>query len=82
MAVGAQVGIAAYFGALMNMSFLMSGTVSTNPVLFFAGILLILAWKNSGYLGIDRFMLPMLGTPWKQIEPESPGPEPIPVHSA
>jgi thiosulfate dehydrogenase [quinone] large subunit len=48
------------------MSFLMAGTVSTNPVLFFAGILLILAWKNAGYLGIDRFLLPALGTPWKQ----------------
>jgi thiosulfate dehydrogenase [quinone] large subunit len=64
--VGALVGVAAFFGALMNMSFLMAGTVSTNPVLFFAGILLILAWKNAGYLGIDRYLLPMLGTPWLQ----------------
>jgi thiosulfate dehydrogenase [quinone] large subunit len=64
--VGALVGIAAFFGALMNMSFLMAGTVSTNPVLFFLGILLILAWKNAGYLGVDRYLLPMLGTPWKQ----------------
>jgi thiosulfate dehydrogenase [quinone] large subunit len=64
--VGALVGVAAFFGALMNMSFLMAGTVSTNPVLFFAGILLILAWKNAGYLGIDRILLPMLGTPWRQ----------------
>jgi thiosulfate dehydrogenase [quinone] large subunit len=66
LAVGALVGIAAFFGALMNMSFLMAGTVSTNPVLFFAGILLILAWKNAGYLGIDRVLLPLLGTPWRQ----------------
>jgi thiosulfate dehydrogenase [quinone] large subunit len=48
----------------MNMSFLMAGTVSTNPVLFLAGILLILAWKNAGYLGLDRFLLSALGTPW------------------
>jgi thiosulfate dehydrogenase [quinone] large subunit len=48
------------------MSFLMAGTVSTNPVLFFAGILLILAWKNAGYLGLDRYLLPLLGTPWRQ----------------
>src|SRR5687767_15778250 len=46
--VGALVGVAAFFGALMNLSFLMAGTVSTNPVLFFAAILLILAWKNAG----------------------------------
>jgi thiosulfate dehydrogenase [quinone] large subunit len=64
--VGALVGVAAFFGALMNMSFLMAGTVSTNPVLFLAGILLILAWKNAGYLGIDRYLLPLLGTPWQQ----------------
>ena len=64
--VGALVGVAAFFGALMNMSFLMAGTVSTNPVLFFAGILLLLAWKNAGYLGIDRYLLPLLGTPWRQ----------------
>jgi thiosulfate dehydrogenase [quinone] large subunit len=64
--VGALVGVAAFFGALMNMSFLMAGTVSTNPVLFFLAILLILAWKNAGYLGIDRYLLPLLGTPWKQ----------------
>ena len=66
--VGALVGVAAFFGALMNMSFLMAGTVSTNPVLFFAAILLILAWKNAGYLGVDRYLLPLLGTPWKQPE--------------
>jgi thiosulfate dehydrogenase [quinone] large subunit len=69
--VGALVGVAAFFGALMNMSFLMAGTVSTNPVLFFAGILLILAWKNAGYIGIDRYLLPMLGTPWKQPQLET-----------
>jgi thiosulfate dehydrogenase [quinone] large subunit len=64
--VGALVGVAALFGALMNMSFLMAGTVSTNPVLFLAAILLILAWKNAGYIGLDRFLLPALGTPWRQ----------------
>ncbi len=64
--VGALVGIAAFFGAMMNMSFLLAGTVSTNPVLFVAGILLILAWKNAGYHGLDRFLLPALGTPWVQ----------------
>jgi thiosulfate dehydrogenase [quinone] large subunit len=72
--VGALVGVAAFFGALMNMSFLMAGTVSTNPVLFFAAILLVLAWKNAGYLGVDRFLLPMLGTPWRQRQLEATTP--------
>ena len=74
-AARALVGVAAFFGALMNMSFLMAGTVSTNPVLFFAGILLILAWKNAGYLGIDRYLLPLLGTPWKQTKLVAPAPQ-------
>ncbi|MGE3270215.1 MAG: DoxX family membrane protein [Chloroflexota bacterium] len=69
--VGALVGVAAFFGALMNMSFLMAGTVSTNPVLFFAGMMLVLAWKNAGYIGVDRFLLPMLGTPWRQAKLEA-----------
>jgi len=77
MLVGALVGVAAFFGALMNMSFLMAGTVSTNPVLFLAGVLLILAWKNAGYLGIDRYLLPALGTPWKQTKAALPAPAPI-----
>jgi len=80
--VGALVGVAAFFGALMNMSFLMAGTVSTNPVLFFLGILLILAWKNAGYLGIDRYLLPILGTPWRQPKlAEPPALVTQPAHS-
>ncbi|MFP5343486.1 MAG: DoxX family protein [Candidatus Limnocylindria bacterium] len=62
--VGALTGIAAFFGALMNMSFLLAGSASTNPVLFTAAIGLILAWKVAGYYGVDRWLLPMLGTPW------------------
>jgi len=73
--VGALVGVAAFFGALMNMSFLLAGTVSTNPVLFFAAILLILAWKNAGYIGIDRYLLPGLGTPWRQPKLKAPAPQ-------
>jgi len=64
--VGAFVGLAAAGGLLMNMAFMLAGTTSTNPVLAILGILLILAWKNAGYIGLDYFLLPMLGTPWKQ----------------
>ena len=32
-------------------------------------IALILAWKNAGYIGLDRYLLPVLGTPWKQTRP-------------
>ncbi|HET6379842.1 MAG TPA: DoxX family membrane protein [candidate division Zixibacteria bacterium] len=63
--VGALTGIAAFFGALMNMSFLLAGSASTNPVLFTAAIGLILAWRVAGYYGLDRYLLPALGTPWR-----------------
>ena len=63
--VGAFVGIAAFFGAFMNWNFLMAGTASVNPVLFVLGIMLILSWKTAGYLGLDRWLLPLLGTPWR-----------------
>jgi thiosulfate dehydrogenase [quinone] large subunit len=62
--VGALVGIAAFFGTLMNFNFELAGTTSVNPVLFGLGVFLVLAWKVAGYWGLDRWLLPALGTPW------------------
>lgn len=61
---GVLTGITAFFGATMNMSFLLAGSASTNPVLFTFAIGLILAWRVAGYYGVDRYLLPMLGVPW------------------
>jgi thiosulfate dehydrogenase [quinone] large subunit len=63
--IGLLTGFAAFFGAFMNMSFLLAGSSSTNPVLFTLAIGLMLAWKVAGYYGVDRYLLPMLGTPWR-----------------
>ena len=63
--VGCLTGVAAFFGALMNMSFLLAGSASSNPVLFTLAIGIMLAWKVAGYYGVDRYLLPMLGTPWQ-----------------
>ena len=60
--IGALTGVAAFFGSFMNMSFMLSGSASSNPVLFFLAIGLILAWKVAGYYGVDRYLLPLLGT--------------------
>ena len=62
--VGFLTGIAAFFGALMNISFLLAGTVSSNPVMLLIAMLLVLAWKVAGWYGVDRWALPKLGTPW------------------
>jgi thiosulfate dehydrogenase [quinone] large subunit len=66
--VGALTGIAAFFGLFMNLNYLLAGTVSTNPVLFTLSIGLILGWKVAGYIGLDRYLLPLLGTPWQPGE--------------
>lgn len=66
--IGLFVGLAAFFGAFMNMNFMLAGSASSNPVLFTLAVLLMLAWKVAGYYGLDRYVLPMLGAPW------APGP--------
>lgn len=72
--IGAFVGIAAFFGAFMNMNFMLAGSASTNPVLFLAALGLMFAWKIGGFIGLDYFLLNLIGTPWNrkvvQAEPE------------
>ncbi len=63
--LGAFTGIAAFFGAFMNINYLFAGTVSVNPFLLLIELFLILAWRNAGWLGIDRYLLPALGVPWQ-----------------
>jgi thiosulfate dehydrogenase (quinone) large subunit len=74
--LGALTGIAAFFGALMNMSFLLAGSGSTNPVLFTMAIGLILAWRVAGWYGLDRYLLPALGVPWRHGAVPGRGPAP------
>jgi thiosulfate dehydrogenase [quinone] large subunit len=61
--VGLLTGIAAFFGGVMNASYLLAGTVSTNPVLFILSTWLVLAWRVAGHWGLDRWALPLLGVP-------------------
>jgi len=63
--LGMFTGIAAFFAAFMNVNFLLAGAVSLNPILLLLAILLILAWKTAGWWGVDRWLLPALGTPWR-----------------
>ena len=72
--LGILTGFAAFFGITMNMSFLLAGSASTNPVLFALGIGLILAWRVAGYYGVDRFLLPRVGVPWHARVDQRHGP--------
>ena len=62
--LGALTGIAAALGAFMNWNYIMAGAASTNGWLGLLAILLILGWKVAGWWGVDRWLLPLLGTPW------------------
>lgn len=62
--LGVLTGFAAFFGAFLNFNFMLAGTASSNPVLFILALLLISAWKVAGWIGVDRWLLPLLGTPW------------------
>jgi thiosulfate dehydrogenase [quinone] large subunit len=62
--LGIFTGIAAFFGSLMNFNYLLAGSVSINPILFAIATWLVLAWKTAGWWGLDRWVLPALGTPW------------------
>jgi thiosulfate dehydrogenase [quinone] large subunit len=68
--LGLLTGIAAFFGAIMNVSFLFAGTLSTNPLLFILATWIVLGWKVAGWYGLDRWALSYLGTPWSRKSKE------------
>lgn len=68
--IGAFTGFAAFFAGFMNWNFMMAGSASSNPLLFVVALGLIMAWKVSGLIGADFFLLRWVGTPWKTKELE------------
>jgi thiosulfate dehydrogenase [quinone] large subunit len=63
--LGAFTGIAAFFGAFMNWNYIMAGSASINALLMAIAVGLMVGWKVSGWIGLDRWLLPLLGTPWR-----------------
>lgn len=84
--VGAFTGIAALAGGFMNWNFIMAGTASSNALMGLGAVLLVVAWKVAGWYGLDRWLLPRLGTPWspqvKLKTPQLQGQEPLPDSSS
>jgi thiosulfate dehydrogenase [quinone] large subunit len=64
--LGVLTGIAAGFGVLMNLNYLLAGTVSINPILGMFGLFLVFSWRVCGWIGGDRWLLPALGLPWQK----------------
>lgn len=58
--VGLFTGVAAFFGLFMNLNFMLSGTVSTNPILFVLALGIFLARRTAGRIGLDHYALPLI----------------------
>jgi thiosulfate dehydrogenase (quinone) large subunit len=56
--LGCLTTAAAFFGVVMNFSFLLSGTVSHNPTDIIMGVLIMVAGYNAGVFGLDRYVVP------------------------
>lgn len=63
--LGLFTGVAAFLLAFMNFNFMLAGSAGVNPLYFGLAVILVMAWKNAGWWGLDRFVLPALGTPWR-----------------
>jgi thiosulfate dehydrogenase (quinone) large subunit len=74
--LGIFTGLAAFFAGMLTVSFGLAGSAGVNPLFFAIEVGLILAWRNAGYYGGDRFILPLLGTPWKPGKLFGPKKEP------
>jgi thiosulfate dehydrogenase (quinone) large subunit len=55
---GCLTTAAAFFGVVMNFSFMLSGTVSHNPTDIIMGVLIMVAGYNAGKYGLDRYVIP------------------------
>ncbi len=55
--LGVLTCVAAFFGFFMNLNYLFAGTVSTNPQLLVLALLIMLAHKISGNIGLQTLVL-------------------------
>lgn len=56
--LGTFTVFAALMGAVMNFSFLFSGTTSTNPQMVLLTIFILIGGMNAAKIGLDRWVIP------------------------
>ena len=54
--LGALTFLSAFFGMFMNLNYLLAGTVSVNPQMLILSLLIMLAKKTSGIIGLDYYI--------------------------
>jgi thiosulfate dehydrogenase (quinone) large subunit len=78
--LGLFTGAAAIAGLSLNLIYLFTGSAGVNPAYAIVAVLLILAWRNAGYLGLDRFALPWVRELFHRTAPvtgqRAPAPQP------
>jgi thiosulfate dehydrogenase (quinone) large subunit len=63
--LGVLTGPAAFVGGCLSIGLWDSAGVQAVALLFAAVVSLVLAWKTAGWIGLDRWLLPLLGMPWR-----------------
>lgn len=58
--LGCLTTAAMFFGLVMNFSYLMAGTVSSNPWDILLGAIILFAGYNAGKFGLDRWVIPFV----------------------
>jgi thiosulfate dehydrogenase [quinone] large subunit len=59
--LGLFTGAAAVAGLSLNLIYLFTGSAGVNPAFAIVAVFLMLAWRNAGFLGLDRYALSMAG---------------------
>ena len=82
--LGLFTGLAAFAGLVLNLVYMFSGSAGVNPAYAIVSVLLILAWRNAGWIGLDRLALPMIRNRFRPgpgtVEPVTPAPTaPVPA---
>jgi thiosulfate dehydrogenase [quinone] large subunit len=54
--LGLLTGAAAFGGLLLNLTYMFSGSAGVNAMYAILGVLFVLAWRNAGWIGLDRFI--------------------------
>jgi thiosulfate dehydrogenase [quinone] large subunit len=63
--LGVLTGPAAFVGGCLSVGLWDSAGVQGVTLLFAAVVWLVLAWRTAGWIGLDRWLLPLLGMPWR-----------------
>ena len=63
--LGVLTGPAAFVGGCLSIGLWDAAGSQAVAFLFAAVVWLVLTWKTAGWIGLDRWLLPLLGMPWR-----------------